>query len=111
MCFVDPVRQCAECALVSQKETEFYDKQLKVLMNGKCSLQAHMCCFCFVCIYSNSDEQQEQCLMSSKLWFCLLFVMPLFSVNNSGLFRESFTLLSQCLHLSLCTSWSLQRVI
>lgn len=35
MCFVDPVRQCAECALISQKETEFYDKQLKVLMNGK----------------------------------------------------------------------------
>ncbi|XP_029453909.1 zinc finger FYVE domain-containing protein 21 isoform X2 [Rhinatrema bivittatum] len=34
MCFVDPVRQCAECALVSQKETEFYDRQLKVLMNG-----------------------------------------------------------------------------
>ncbi|XP_006018107.1 zinc finger FYVE domain-containing protein 21 isoform X2 [Alligator sinensis] len=34
MCFVDPVRQCAECALISQKETEFYDKQLKVLMNG-----------------------------------------------------------------------------
>ncbi|XP_025052994.1 zinc finger FYVE domain-containing protein 21 isoform X3 [Alligator sinensis] len=35
MCFVDPVRQCAECALISQKETEFYDKQLKVLMNEK----------------------------------------------------------------------------
>uniref|UniRef100_A0A8D2J504 Zinc finger FYVE-type containing 21 n=2 Tax=Varanus komodoensis TaxID=61221 RepID=A0A8D2J504_VARKO len=34
MCFVDPVRQCAECAFISQKETEFYDKQLKVLMNG-----------------------------------------------------------------------------
>ncbi|XP_030045149.1 zinc finger FYVE domain-containing protein 21-like isoform X2 [Microcaecilia unicolor] len=34
MCFVDPVRQCAECALISQKETEFYDKQLKVLLNG-----------------------------------------------------------------------------
>ncbi|XP_068959911.1 zinc finger FYVE domain-containing protein 21 isoform X1 [Petaurus breviceps papuanus] len=34
MCFVDPVRQCAECVLVSQKEMEFYDKQLKVLMNG-----------------------------------------------------------------------------
>ncbi|XP_006632243.1 zinc finger FYVE domain-containing protein 21 isoform X1 [Lepisosteus oculatus] len=34
MCFVDPVRQCAECSLVSQKEMEFYDKQLKVLMNG-----------------------------------------------------------------------------
>ncbi|XP_041132686.1 zinc finger FYVE domain-containing protein 21 isoform X2 [Polyodon spathula] len=34
MCFVDPVRQCAECSLVSQKEMEFYDKQIKVLMNG-----------------------------------------------------------------------------
>ncbi|KAF0044192.1 hypothetical protein F2P81_003350 [Scophthalmus maximus] len=32
MCFVDPVRQCAECSLVSQKETEFFDKQLKVLL-------------------------------------------------------------------------------
>nr|XP_021336159.1 zinc finger FYVE domain-containing protein 21 isoform X2 [Danio rerio] len=31
MCFVDPVRQCAECSLISQKEVEFYDKQLKVL--------------------------------------------------------------------------------
>lgn len=39
MCFVDPVRQCAECALISQKEAEFYDKQLKVLMNGKCWTQ------------------------------------------------------------------------
>uniref|UniRef100_A0A1A8GT66 Zinc finger, FYVE domain containing 21 n=1 Tax=Nothobranchius korthausae TaxID=1143690 RepID=A0A1A8GT66_9TELE len=34
MCFVDPVRQCAECSLVSQKEVEFYDKQLKVLLGG-----------------------------------------------------------------------------
>lgn len=34
MCFVDPVRQCAECSLTSQKEVEFYDKQLKVLMAG-----------------------------------------------------------------------------
>ncbi|XP_053553372.1 zinc finger FYVE domain-containing protein 21 isoform X2 [Bombina bombina] len=34
MCFVDPVRQCAECSLISQKETEFYDRQLKVLMTG-----------------------------------------------------------------------------
>ncbi|KAA8589325.1 hypothetical protein FQN60_012690 [Etheostoma spectabile] len=29
MCFVDPVRQCAECSLASQKEMEFYDKQLR----------------------------------------------------------------------------------
>ncbi|XP_053449037.1 zinc finger FYVE domain-containing protein 21 isoform X2 [Nycticebus coucang] len=34
MCFVDPVRQCAECALLSHKEAEFYDKQLKVLLGG-----------------------------------------------------------------------------
>ncbi|XP_023850164.1 zinc finger FYVE domain-containing protein 21 isoform X1 [Salvelinus sp. IW2-2015] len=34
MCFVDPVRQCGECSRVSQKEMEFYDKQLKVLMGG-----------------------------------------------------------------------------
>uniref|UniRef100_A0A8C9C0W7 FYVE-type domain-containing protein n=1 Tax=Phocoena sinus TaxID=42100 RepID=A0A8C9C0W7_PHOSS len=34
MCFVDPVRQCAECALVSHREAEFYDKQLKLLLSG-----------------------------------------------------------------------------
>ncbi|XP_078090128.1 zinc finger FYVE domain-containing protein 21 isoform X2 [Mustelus asterias] len=34
MYFIDPVRQCAECALVSQKEYEFFDKQIKVLING-----------------------------------------------------------------------------
>lgn len=31
---MDPVRQCAECSLISQKEVEFYDKQLKVLTAG-----------------------------------------------------------------------------
>lgn len=35
MCFVDPVRQCGECSLTSQKELDFYDKQLKVLTAGK----------------------------------------------------------------------------
>ncbi|XP_012871845.1 PREDICTED: zinc finger FYVE domain-containing protein 21 isoform X2 [Dipodomys ordii] len=34
MCFVDPVRQCAACALLSHREAEFYDKQLKVLLSG-----------------------------------------------------------------------------
>ncbi|XP_059541649.1 zinc finger FYVE domain-containing protein 21 isoform X3 [Myotis daubentonii] len=33
MCFVDPVRQCAACALVSRKEAEFFDKQLRVLLS------------------------------------------------------------------------------
>lgn len=35
MCFVDPVRQCGPCALVSHKEAEFYDKQLRVLLGGE----------------------------------------------------------------------------
>uniref|UniRef100_A0A3B3C712 Zinc finger, FYVE domain containing 21 n=1 Tax=Oryzias melastigma TaxID=30732 RepID=A0A3B3C712_ORYME len=35
MCFVDPVRHCAECSLVSQKEMDFFDKQLKVLIAGE----------------------------------------------------------------------------
>ncbi|XP_043553461.1 zinc finger FYVE domain-containing protein 21 isoform X3 [Chiloscyllium plagiosum] len=34
MYFIDPVRHCAECALISQKEYEFFDKQIKVLING-----------------------------------------------------------------------------
>lgn len=37
MCFVDPVRQCAQCSLVSLKEAGFYDKQLGVLLGGKLS--------------------------------------------------------------------------
>lgn len=47
MCFVDPVRQCAECSLVSQKETEFYDKQLKVLLGGEKTNKTHTTCFIF----------------------------------------------------------------
>ncbi|XP_038066689.1 zinc finger FYVE domain-containing protein 21-like [Patiria miniata] len=34
MNFVDPVRMCEECAVVTKKENEFYDKQLKLLVNG-----------------------------------------------------------------------------
>ncbi|XP_020772973.1 zinc finger FYVE domain-containing protein 21 isoform X2 [Boleophthalmus pectinirostris] len=34
MCFVDPVRQCSACSLASQREAEFYEKQLKVLLGG-----------------------------------------------------------------------------
>lgn len=77
MCFVDPVRQCAECALVSQKETEFYDKQLKVLMNGKHCM--HRCAvsitFVFIQIPMNS-KSDASCRTSCG---CLLFVMPLVS--------------------------------
>ncbi|KAL2098637.1 hypothetical protein ACEWY4_005117 [Coilia grayii] len=34
MCFVDPVRQCGQCSLISQREGDFYDRQLRVLMGG-----------------------------------------------------------------------------
>ncbi|XP_048098170.1 zinc finger FYVE domain-containing protein 21 isoform X2 [Alosa alosa] len=34
MCFVDPVRQCGECSAISQREGDFYDRQLKVLTGG-----------------------------------------------------------------------------
>ncbi|XP_018084520.1 zinc finger FYVE-type containing 21 L homeolog isoform X1 [Xenopus laevis] len=43
MCFVDPVRQCGECSVISQKEMEFYDRQLKVLMNGATFSITHGC--------------------------------------------------------------------
>nr|CAB3267943.1 ZF(FYVE)-2 zinc finger FYVE domain-containing protein 21 zinc finger protein [Phallusia mammillata] len=33
MYFVDPVRQCYECAVISKVEMEFYDKCLKILMS------------------------------------------------------------------------------
>ncbi|CAG5116649.1 unnamed protein product [Candidula unifasciata] len=34
MCFIDPVRHCKMCALVSKKESEFFEKQLKILIDG-----------------------------------------------------------------------------
>ena len=49
MCFVDPVRQCAECSLVSQKEMEFFDKQLKVLLGGEKVKPLHMFFICYLC--------------------------------------------------------------
>ncbi|TKS87171.1 Zinc finger FYVE domain-containing protein 21 [Collichthys lucidus] len=57
MCFVDPVRQCAECSLVSQKETEFYDKQLKVLLGGGT----------FVVTWEESDKSETMtCRLSNN---------------------------------------------
>ncbi|XP_070576825.1 zinc finger FYVE domain-containing protein 21-like isoform X2 [Ptychodera flava] len=34
MAFVDPVRVCGTCVPVTRKENEFFDKHIKVLMNG-----------------------------------------------------------------------------
>ncbi|GLH06956.1 Ras-like GTP-binding protein RhoL [Gryllus bimaculatus] len=34
MCFVDPVRVCEKCAAVTNKENDFFERQLKTLTNG-----------------------------------------------------------------------------
>jgi len=34
MYFIDPVRQCYDCAIMSKSECEFYEKSLMVLMKG-----------------------------------------------------------------------------
>uniref|UniRef100_A0A4W4GS10 FYVE-type domain-containing protein n=1 Tax=Electrophorus electricus TaxID=8005 RepID=A0A4W4GS10_ELEEL len=57
MCFVDPVRQCGECSLISQKEVEFYDKQLKVLTAGST----------FVVIVGSSEKPETMmCRLSNN---------------------------------------------
>uniref|UniRef100_A0ABI7XF95 FYVE-type domain-containing protein n=1 Tax=Felis catus TaxID=9685 RepID=A0ABI7XF95_FELCA len=63
MCFVDPVRQCAECALVSHKEAEFYDKQLKVLLSGAT----------FLVTFGNSEKPETMvCRLSNNQRYLLL---------------------------------------
>lgn len=59
MCFVDPVRQCAECSLNSQKEAEFYDKQVKVLLGGE-QFSALYSIYLEIC----SDENKSMCFFS-----------------------------------------------
>ncbi|KAK3712667.1 hypothetical protein RRG08_058569 [Elysia crispata] len=34
MCFVDPVRHCSSCVLVTKKENEFFDRHIKNLLSG-----------------------------------------------------------------------------
>ncbi|KAL0601829.1 Zinc finger FYVE domain-containing protein 21 [Plecturocebus cupreus] len=63
MCFVDPVRQCAECALVSHKEAEFYDKQLKVLLSGAT----------FLVSFGNSEKSETMiCRLSNNQRYLFL---------------------------------------
>ncbi|KAM5273190.1 zinc finger FYVE domain-containing protein 21 isoform 2-T2 [Ctenodactylus gundi] len=62
MCFVDPVRQCAECALVSHREAEFYDKQLKVLLSGAT----------FLVTFGNSEKPETMACRLSSNQRCLL---------------------------------------
>nr|XP_020036753.1 zinc finger FYVE domain-containing protein 21 isoform X4 [Castor canadensis] len=62
MCFVDPVRQCAECALVSHREAEFYDKQLKVLLSGAT----------FLVTFGNSEKSETVVCRLSNNQRCLI---------------------------------------
>uniref|UniRef100_A0A8C3W521 Zinc finger FYVE-type containing 21 n=1 Tax=Catagonus wagneri TaxID=51154 RepID=A0A8C3W521_9CETA len=63
MCFVDPVRQCAQCALVSLREAEFFDKQLKVLLSGAT----------FLVTFGNSEKPETMvCRLSNNQRFLLL---------------------------------------
>ena len=42
MSFVDPVRVCNNCADITEQETEFFDKRIKTLTNGKFFLKQHL---------------------------------------------------------------------
>jgi len=35
MSFVDPVRVCEQCEEITRQESEFFDKGIKILMNGE----------------------------------------------------------------------------
>ena len=48
MLFVDPVRHCKVCSSVSQKEADFFEKNVKALVTGK-SFKKHKCMHPDVC--------------------------------------------------------------
>ncbi|KAJ8290343.1 hypothetical protein GJAV_G00011660 [Gymnothorax javanicus] len=87
MCFVDPVRQCAECGLVSQKEMEFYDKQLKVLMAGGTFL---------VTVGTSEKSETMVCRLSNNHRYLFLdgeshFEVELSRITTMQVLTEGFT--------------------
>ncbi|XP_076464150.1 zinc finger FYVE domain-containing protein 21-like [Babylonia areolata] len=50
MCFVDPVRHCDFCLNITKKENEFFDRHLKVLLNGSV----------FSILDNNSNPEEEE---------------------------------------------------
>nr|XP_009940676.1 PREDICTED: zinc finger FYVE domain-containing protein 21 [Opisthocomus hoazin] len=87
MCFVDPVRQCAECALISQKETEFYDKQLKVLMNGATF---------FVTLGASDKSELMVCRLSNNQRYLVLdgdshYEIEIVQISTVQILTEGFT--------------------
>lgn len=57
MCFVDPVRQCGACGVLSQRESDFYDKQIKVLTGGAAFL---------VTLDSSEKSQNMTCRLANN---------------------------------------------
>ncbi|XP_051945888.1 zinc finger FYVE domain-containing protein 21-like isoform X2 [Xyrauchen texanus] len=87
MCFVDPVRQCAECSLISQKEVEFYDKQLKVLTAGGTFL---------VKVGSSEKTETMVCRLSNNQRYLFLdgdshFEVELSRISRSQMLTEGST--------------------
>ncbi|XP_005149637.2 zinc finger FYVE domain-containing protein 21 isoform X1 [Melopsittacus undulatus] len=87
MCFVDPVRQCAECALISQKESEFYDKQLKVLMNGATF---------FVTLGTSEKSELMVCRLSNNQRYLVLdgdshYEIEIIQISTVQILTEGFT--------------------
>ncbi|XP_073854472.1 zinc finger FYVE domain-containing protein 21 isoform X4 [Macaca fascicularis] len=86
MCFVDPVRQCAECALVSHKEAEFYDKQLKVLLSGAT----------FLVTFGNSEKPETMiCRLSNNQRYLFLdgdshYEIEIVHISTVQLLTEGF---------------------
>ena len=48
MLFVDPVRHCKVCSSISQKEADFFEKNVKALVTGK-NFKKHKCIHPDVC--------------------------------------------------------------
>ncbi|XP_036397368.1 zinc finger FYVE domain-containing protein 21 isoform X2 [Megalops cyprinoides] len=87
MCFVDPVRQCAACSLISQKEMEFYDKQLKVLMGGGTFL---------VTLGTSEKSETMVCRLSNNHRYLFLdgeshFEVELSRITSMQVLTEGFT--------------------
>ncbi|XP_017651711.1 zinc finger FYVE domain-containing protein 21 isoform X2 [Nannospalax galili] len=98
MCFVDPVRQCTECALVSHRETEFYDKQLKVLLSGAT----------FLVTFGNSEKSETMVCRLSNNQRCLILdgdshcEIEIAHVCTVQILTEGFTAGEKDIHIYTC---------
>uniref|UniRef100_A0A0L8FND1 Zinc finger FYVE domain-containing protein n=1 Tax=Octopus bimaculoides TaxID=37653 RepID=A0A0L8FND1_OCTBM len=58
MCFIDPVRMCGSCTKITKQENDFFDKHLKVLLNG--------------CEFYVVDDINSEPSDNSTIFFCKL---------------------------------------